>query len=76
MSEEKKDEILGRENELEESEMEAVNGGYRPCHCVFEGYGDERPKSQCPAPGEGKYKTQCFCFQAGDGDGWKPPEYP
>lgn len=75
MSEEKKNEILGREGELEESEMEAVTGGYHHCICVFGGYGDENPKPHCPAPGEGIYKKPCVCVRTGDGDDWKPPEF-
>ena len=76
MSDEKKNEVLNKEKELDESEMEAVTGGYRPCHCVFEGYGDEKPKEHCPAPGEGKYKQDpCVCFETGNGSGWKPPEF-
>ncbi len=73
MSEEKKDEILGKEKELDESELESVAGagGYHPCRCIFGGYGDEnRDKSPCYAPGEGK--PFCVCFEAGNSDAPKP----
>ena len=73
MSEEKKREILGQEKELDESEMEAVAGGYRPCRCIFEGYGEEKDgKSPCYAQGEGRDKSPCVCFEAGNSGDWKP----
>ena len=74
MSEEKKNEILGKEKELDESEREAVTGAaYHPCRCIFEGYGEEKHgKSPCYAQGEGKDKSPCACFEAGNSGDWKP----
>ena len=71
MSEEKKDEILGKEKELDESEMEAVTGAKgSSCECMFAGFGAGKEKAPCFAFGEGKHP--CACFETGNGDAPKP----
>lgn len=68
MPEEKRDEILGKEKELDESELDAVNGasgcicvgvgnGMNKCICVAGGYGegdDDKDLCVCPLAGGGK----------------------
>lgn len=55
MSEEKKNEVLGQEKDLDESEMEAVSGGALKCAIA----GDF-----CPLGGE-KEKECCGCILVG-----------
>ncbi len=81
MSEEKKGEILGREGELDEGELEAVAGAKGDsCACVIAGVAESlhkgivigEGKQPCPAIGEGKPKPPCACFEAGNSGDWKP----
>ena len=59
MSEEKKNEILEQEKELNKDELEAVAGG-DACGCAVGGYGDEG----------GGDSQSCICMFGGCGYGW------
>ena len=75
MSEEKKNEILGKEKELDEGELDAVSGG--SCGCVLGGGGKGTGKKSglqyiCPCPGAGvgfdkEDTTYCACPGVGGG---------
>ena len=60
MSEEKKDDILDREKELDESELDAVNGG--SCGCVMGGSGKGNDSGS-------HARYQCACAMYGEGTG-------
>lgn len=70
MSEEKKDEILGQEKELDESEMEAVAGGI-DCICSGAGAGTSEKRGHpcvCIMGGEGRDDDgRCGCIAVGTG---------
>lgn len=73
MSEEKRDEILGREGELDEGELEAVAGTKGgSCACVILGASVGEHKESCLVLGEGKPKPPCACVEAGNSGDWKP----
>ncbi len=75
MSEEKKEEILGKEKDLEEKELEEVAGG-DSCICALggggtgtEGWGEKT--CACVLGGGGEYTKggmRCMCLGAGGGD--------
>ena len=72
MSEEKKNEILGQEKELNMDEMDAVAGG-GTCACVLGGggaAGEGQKMCACPGFGSGGYTRdgiRCFCVAGGGG---------
>lgn len=72
MSEEKKDEVLGKEKELDESELEAVTGA-GSCGCVIAGGGKDKDLNcACLQGGTGKDpetpRLSCVCVVAGGGE--------
>lgn len=62
MSEEKKNEVLGKEKELDESELESVAGGL--CACAIAGSGSGNDKD-----GDGMYFCPCAAAGVGMDDG-------
>ena len=73
MSEEKKEEILGKENELAADELEAVAGGDK-CLCILGGAGESSSSDNtcgCAFGGAGAYKgggNRCWCALGGNGE--------
>ena len=77
MSEEKKDEVLEQEKELDMDELDAVAGGY-VCACPVAGTGAASAGQDacvCVVGGMGeydkahKYYPRCGCFVGGGGEG-------
>ena len=69
MSEEKKDEVLGQEKELDESELDAVTGAAN-CFCYLAGGGTSKENAGCGCVlgGGGKdSEGTCVCVAAGSG---------
>ena len=73
MSEEKKEEILGKEKDLEEKELETVAGG-NDCLCILAGVGESSCSDKacgCAFGGGGEYtdgRNRCWCAMGGNGE--------
>ncbi len=62
MSEEKKQDILGKEEELDMDELEKVAGGYSSCLCPIGGNGEE---DDLFARMHAREEMECYCGLGG-----------